>query len=107
MAARQGFKSRPGGARQLTFWKGCHGRTSGIQFEARRRTSTHKLEGKSWPHVRDSIRGQEAHVNSHTGREGREEGEEGNRGQGGERQLIKKKERMESRPGCNVNRGGR
>src|SRR5258707_13960221 len=69
MAARQGFKSRPGGARQLTFWKGCHGRTSGIQFEARRRTSTHKLEGMSWPHVRDSIRGQEAHGNSHPGKE--------------------------------------
>src|SRR5260221_568709 len=59
MAARQGFNSRPGGARQLTYWKGRHGRTSGIQFEARRRTATHILEGKSWPHVRDSIRGQE------------------------------------------------
>src|SRR5258705_278425 len=67
MAARQGFNSRPGGARQLTYWKGSHGRTSGIQFEARRRTATHILERKSWPHVRDSIRGQEAHGNSHTG----------------------------------------
>src|SRR5260221_568707 len=69
MATGQRFNSRPGGARQLTNWKGCHGRTSGIQFEARRRTATHILEGKAWPHVRDSIRGQEAHGNSHPGRE--------------------------------------
>src|SRR5260221_9644279 len=66
MAARQGFNSRPGGARQLTSWKGSHGRTSGIQFEARRRTKTHILEGKSWLHFRDSIRCQEAHGISHS-----------------------------------------
>src|SRR5260221_13211595 len=65
MATAEGFNSRPGGARQITFWKGCHGRTSGIQFEARRRTATHILEGKSWLHVRDSIRYQEAHYISH------------------------------------------
>ena len=35
MAARQGFNSRPGGARQLTDWKGCHGCTSWIQMETR------------------------------------------------------------------------
>src|SRR5260221_9644280 len=69
MATAEGFNSRPGGARQITYWKGSHGRTSGIQFEARRRTATHILERKSWPHVRDSIRGQEAHENSHSGRE--------------------------------------
>src|SRR5260221_5545875 len=69
MAARQGFNSRPGGTRQLTSWKGSHGRTSGIQFEARRRRATHKLEGMSWPHVRDPIRGQEAHDNSQPGRD--------------------------------------
>src|SRR5260221_3715888 len=67
MAARQGFNSRPGGARQLTSWKGSHGRTSGIQFEARRRTATHILEGKSWPHARESIPGQEPHGNLHPG----------------------------------------
>src|SRR5258705_420445 len=69
MAAREGFKWRPGGTRQLTYWKGSHGRTSGIQLEARRRTATHILEGKSWPHVRDSIGGQEAHGNSLPGRD--------------------------------------
>src|SRR5258706_6254674 len=69
MAARLRFNWRPGGARQLTSWKGSHGRTSAIQLEARRRTATHILERKSWPHVRDSIRGQEAHGNSHPGRE--------------------------------------
>src|SRR5258708_4738120 len=69
IAARQGFNWRPGGARQLTYWKGCHGRTSGIQLEARRRTATHILEGKSWPHVRDSIGGQEAHGNSQSVRD--------------------------------------
>src|SRR5258706_16230964 len=55
MAARQGFNSRPGGARQLTSWKGSHGRTSGIPFEARRSTATHILEWKLWRHVRDSF----------------------------------------------------
>ncbi len=45
MAARQGFNSRPGGARQLTCWKGSHGRTSGIQFEARRRTKLTSWKG--------------------------------------------------------------
>src|SRR5258708_33983690 len=47
MAARQGSNSRPGGPRQLTTWKGSQGGRAGIQFEARRRTATHKLEGKS------------------------------------------------------------
>src|SRR5258708_5749987 len=49
MVARQGFNWRPGGARQLTFWKGCHGRTSGIQMEATRRTATHILERDAMP----------------------------------------------------------
>ena len=41
----QELKSCLGGARQLTFWKGCHGRTSGIQFEARRRTKLTSWKG--------------------------------------------------------------
>src|SRR5260221_9387281 len=69
MDASQGFNWRPGGERQLTYWKGCHGRTSGIQLKARRRTATHRLEGMTWPHVRDSNEGQEAHGNSHSGRD--------------------------------------
>src|SRR5258707_663877 len=88
MRSCQGFNSRPGGARQLTNWKGKHGRTSCIQFEARRRTATHILEGKPWPHVRDSIRGQEAHVNSHTGREGMAARQGFNSRPGGARQLT-------------------
>ena len=45
MATGQRFNSRPGGARQLTYWKGWHGRTSGIQFEARRRTKLTSWKG--------------------------------------------------------------
>src|SRR5260221_356772 len=88
MATAEGFNSRPGGARQITYWKGCHGRTSGIQFEARRRTATHMLEGKSWPHVRDSIRGQEAHGNSLAGREVMAARQGFNSRPGGARQLT-------------------
>src|SRR5258708_26735417 len=66
MAARQGSNSRPGGTRQLTSWKGSHGRTSGIQFEARRRTATHNLEVMSWPNVRNPIRDQQSPENSHS-----------------------------------------
>jgi hypothetical protein len=66
MAARQRFKWRPGGARQLTSWKGGHGCTSAIQMETRRRTATHILEGRSWLHVSDSNGDQEAHDNSHS-----------------------------------------
>jgi len=69
MAARQRFKWRPGGARQLTRWNGGHGRTSAIPMETRRRTATHMLEGMSWPHVSDSNGDKEAHGNSHAGRE--------------------------------------
>jgi len=69
MAARQRFQWRPGGARQLTSWKGCHGRTSAIPMETRRRTATHKLEWRSWPHVSDLNGDQEAHGNSQTGME--------------------------------------
>jgi len=58
-----------GGAQQLTLWKGCHGCTSAIQMETRRRTATHILEGKSWVHVSDSNGGQEAHGNSQSGRD--------------------------------------
>ena len=54
MGERERFKWTPGGARQLTRWKGSHGRTSGIQLEARRRKATHFLEGMSWLHVSDS-----------------------------------------------------
>src|SRR5258705_420446 len=69
MAARQGFNWRPGGARQLTSWKGCHGRTSGIQLEARRRTATHRLEGMTWPHVRDSNGSQDLNISLKFGNE--------------------------------------
>src|SRR5260221_568704 len=88
MGERQRFKRTPGCARQLTSWKGNHGHRSAIQFEARRRTATHKLEGMSWPHVRDSIRGQEAHGNSHTGREGMAARQGFNSRPGGARQLT-------------------
>src|SRR5258708_5508927 len=78
MATGQRFNSRPGGAGQLTNWKGCHGRTSGIQFEARRHTATHFLEGKSWSHVRYPIRGQEAQGNSQSGSDVMAERQESN-----------------------------
>src|SRR5258708_21961054 len=89
MAASHEFNSRPGSARQLRSWKVSHGRLSGIQFEARRRTATHKLEGKTWSHVRDSIRGQEAHGNSQDGKEVMAARQRFNSRPGGARQLKK------------------
>jgi len=47
MAGCQPFKSRSGGAQQLTNWMGIHGGMSAIQIEVRC-TATHKLDGNSW-----------------------------------------------------------
>ena len=69
MWAGQPIKRRPGGAQQLTRWKGFHGGTSANQTEARRCTATHRLEGISWGHISQSNGGQEAHRNSHPRRD--------------------------------------
>src|SRR5258705_13071947 len=71
----------------MKFLKGRQGRKSRIEIKARRRTSTHILEGMTWPHVRDSIRGQEAHGNSLPGREVMAARQGSNSRPGGARQL--------------------
>jgi len=69
--ASQRFKQRPGGARQLTSWKGFHGlhvsNSNGDQ-EAHGNSQT----GRDWDfmgHVSDSNGDQEAHRNSRAGRD--------------------------------------
>jgi len=88
MGARQRLKWRPGGALQLTSWKGSHGCTSATQMETRRRTATHILEGKSWVHVSNSNGGQEAHGNSQSGRDFMAARQRFNWRPGGARQLT-------------------
>src|SRR6267378_1972859 len=67
MVGCQPFKSRSGGAQQLTRWMGIHGRMSAIQIKFRRCTATHKLNGNSWWDVSHSNQGQEVHSDSLAG----------------------------------------
>jgi len=67
--ARQRFKWRSGGARQLTYWKGFHGLHVSDSNGGQEVHGNSLSKGFHVMHVSDSNRGQEVHSNSQAGRD--------------------------------------